>query len=339
MFDEGINDIRHLLSSFLGESKSSDGNPQVQFCCPCCAERKGVVSDHKYNLECNIEKGVYKCWVCGETDGMRGKISQLIKKYGNAEILSEYYRIIKDIKESSLYSLYGNDKFNDDFIDDFNILTLPKGYKPISYDDKYATQAIEYLKNRGLDEYFIKTYHLGYIGWTEERSMRNRIIIPSYNQYGDLNYWVGRDYTGYSMRLRYKNPDVQKTEFIFNENLINWYDNVTLVEGVFDHMVVPNSIPLLGKSLKQGYAVHNALIANAKANVNVFLDDDAVADALKMYKQLDCGALKGRVRLVRCPNGYDASKIYEKFGVRGIVHVLRSAEKVSDFDLQFGSLF
>lgn len=333
MFENGINDIKTVLTKFLGEPKCDDFNPQVQYCCPCCAERKGVESDKKYNLEVNVEKGLYNCWVCAGTDGMSGKISGLIKKYGNPEILSEYYQIIKDIKESTLYSLYGGDKFNDIFVDDYNEIILPFGFKKVTKDDPYAKKAYEYLINRGLNDWFIQTYNIGYIGYTKDKSMWGRVIIPSYNQYGELNYWVGRDYTGRNIKEKYKNPDVKKTQFIFNENKINWYDNVTLVEGVFDHMVVPNSIPLLGKSLKKDYMLYKALIENAKANVNIFLDDDAIDDSLRIYKLLNNSNLKDRVRLIQCPDGYDASSIYEKYKVKGIVRVMQKAEKLDEFDL------
>lgn len=335
MFDSSICDIKNLLSTFLGEPKSDDSNPQTQFCCPCCAERKFVKSDGKFNLECNIEKGVYQCWVCGDTDGMRGKISQLIKKYGNEDILREYYNIIKGVKDSNLYALLGSNKFEDEFIDNCVEVKLPYGFKRIKKDDVKSHEAYEYLKKRGLNEYFINTYNIGYIGENvKNKIMQNRIIIPSYNQYGELNYWVGRDYRGDS-QLRYKNPKIEKKNFIFNEKLINWYDNVTLVEGVFDHMVVPNSIPLLGKTLNNDFVLYNTLLKYAKANINIFLDDDASSNAYKLYKFLDNGVLKDRIRLIIPPKGYDASKIYEEFGVKGIIKILRNCEKINEYDLQF----
>ena len=335
LFDNGINEIKGLLTSFLGEPKNDNTEGWIQFCCPCCAERKCVESDGKYNLEVNIEKGVYHCWVCGDTDDMKGKISQLIRKYGNQQLLSEYYTIIKNIKESSLYCLYGGDKFNDDFIDDVQEVYLPFGCKPITKEDKNAEEAYEYLIKRGLDEYFIKTYNLKYIGDDEKKPvMKNRIIIPSYDMYGNLNYWVGRDYRGDAF-LRYKNPKIEKTKFIFNEKFVNWYENITLVEGVFDHMVVPNSIPLLGKTLNRDSIHYEMLLQRAKANINIFLDDDALDNAMKMYKFLNKSVLKDRVRLIRCPNGYDASSLYQEKGKEGIIEVMRKAEKIDEYDLQF----
>lgn len=336
MFENGISEIGMLLSTFLGEPKNGVTDSQMQFCCPCCAERKFVESDGKYNLEVNVEKGVYQCWVCGETDGMRGKISSLIKKYGNAKILKEYYDIVRNIKESSLYSLYGGSSFTDDFVDDIEEITLPYGYKPIDEKDEKSLEAYEYIKKRGLNDFFIKNYKLGYIGDDAKNPvMRNRIIIPSYNQYCDLNYWVGRYYGNDKNMIRYKNPKISKTKIIFNEKLINWYENVTLVEGVFDHMVVPNSIPLLGKMLNEDFTLYETLLRNAKANVNILLDDDAISDARRIYKFLDRDVLKNRIRVVECQDGYDASKIYEDFGVNGILDLLRKAEKIDEYDLQF----
>ena len=60
-------------------------------------------------------------------------------------------------------------------------------------------------------------------------------------------------------------------------------------------MVIPNSIPLLGKTLKRDYATFNAVVNKAKANVNVLLDDDALNDAKKIYKLLSSTNLKNSI--------------------------------------------
>ena len=158
------------------------------------------------------------------------------------------------------------------------------------------------------------------------------LIIPSYDETGELNYWVGRDYTGMN-KVKYCNPNIQKTSIVFNEGLVNWYEDITLVEGPFDHIVVPNSIPLLGKSLTRENAVYKALLLKAKANINILLDDDAYDNAFKMYKFLNGRDFKDRVRLIKCPDGYDASLIFENYGKKGILRLLSSAIKVSEYDL------
>jgi DNA primase len=270
----------------------------------------------------------FHCWRCGAA----GKLSKLLKDFGTHDSLSKYYKELKDIRSSILYNIDFGDDNNDFQIE--STVELPAEFRKISSKDKYASEAIEYLKSRGLNEYFIKRFNLGYIPYfAKDKQMRNRIIIPSYDEYGELNYFVARDYTGKRKYRKYNNPDVKKTQFVFNEDKINWYEDVTLVEGAFDHMVIPNSIPLLGKVLKRDYATFNAVINKARVNVNILLDDDAIDDAKKIYRLLNSTHLKDRVRIIECPNGYDASDIYQKFGKKGIKQLMLRAHKMDEFEL------
>jgi hypothetical protein len=75
----------------------------------------------------------------------------------------------------------------------------------------------------------------------------NRIIIPSYDLNGDLNYFIARWYPKEYNKLKYINPKAEKQEIIFNIGKLNLDATIYLVEGVTDHIVTPNSIPLLGK--------------------------------------------------------------------------------------------
>ena len=47
--------------------------------------------------------------------------------------------------------------------------------------------------------------------------------------------------------MKYLNPITSKEDIIFNEDKIDWNKNLFLVEGVFDSLFIPNSIPMLGK--------------------------------------------------------------------------------------------
>jgi len=60
---------------------------------------------------------------------------------------------------------------------------------------------------------------------------------------------------------------------------------------------------------------------------------DAYEDALNLYRQLNFGNLRNRIRIVRCPEGYDPSKIHEKLGKNGIKKLLMSARQLSDNEL------
>ena len=324
--------IKEIVENILG-SPRRDNEGWREYNCPYCAQEKGVESDGKYNLAVNYGEDMktrpfFHCWRCGTS----GKLSKLIKDFGNRSDLSKYYNELKNIKSSLLYQFNFGNNFGDFQIE--NTVTLPKDYRKIDENDKYAKDAIEYLRKRNIGKYFIKYYNIGYVPyWSKDKEMRNRVIIPSYDEYGELNYFVARDYTGKRVYRKYNNPDIKKTMFVFNEDKINWYEDVTLVEGVFDHMVVPNSIPLLGKTLKRDYATFNAIVNKAKTNVNVLLDDDALNDAKKIYKLLSSTNLKGMVRLIECPDGYDASDIYQKFGKKGIRKLMQRAKEIEEFEL------
>ena len=73
----------------------------------------------------------------------------------------------------------------------------------------------------------------------------NRIIIPSYDSEGKLNYFVGRDF--YNSNFKYKNPPFPK-DIVGFDLYINWSLPIILTEGVFDAMSIrTNAIPMLSK--------------------------------------------------------------------------------------------
>ena len=323
--------IKDIVEEVIG-SPRRETEGWTDYCCPYCALEKGVESDGKYNLAVNYgedmkTKSFFHCWRCGTS----GKLSKLLKDFGGDNHVKRYNKELSDIYNSALYCL---DFKPEEEILQINAVDLPQDFRKIKMDDKYAKEAIEYLKKRGIGKYFIDYYNIGYVPyWSKDKQMACRVVIPSYDEYGELNYFVARDYTGKRNYRKYNNPDIKKTMFVFNEDKINWYEDVTLVEGAFDHIVIPNSIPLLGKTLKRDYATFKAIINKARANVNILLDDDAISDAKKIYYLLNSTSLRGRIRLIECPNGYDASDIYQKFGKRGIKRLMSLAKQLEDYEL------
>ena len=99
-----------------------------------------------------------------------------------------------------------------------------------------------------------------------------------------------------------------------------------MVEGAFDHIVTPNSIPLLGKILP--YKIKQLLLENAKADIVVLLDDDAYDDALSIYKELDFGELSGRIKICKPPKGHDSSSIFQRLGNKGMIKLLKSSRRL-----------
>jgi len=306
----------NILESFLGEiRKHNEDTGQAAFDCPACSSEKGLIDgDGKGNLEINYNKSMYRCWSCHETNNMHGPIIKLLKKYATPKNIRDYLLVKPDINVC-------------DKIKEKIIVTLPEGYKKLTECDSKdykAFEAIQYLYDRGITDEIIKDFKIGY---TYRGPFFNRIIIPSYDSEGELNYFIARWFSSQPTKLKYVNPEVEKQGIIFNENRINFDANIHIVEGVTDHIVTPNSIPLLGKYLTLDLL--ELLHDNAQANIIIFLDDDAYEDAKRLYRELNFGDLRGRIKLVKPPEDLDPSKIFEKYGYMGIVSVLRTAHKLN----------
>jgi DNA primase len=288
----------------------------MSFDCPVCSyEIKGLSKgDGKGNLEVNYGHNVYKCWACSETNDTHGSLYKLIKNYGNKNDLKQYKLInpesIKDKKVKEKVVLKG----------------LPKEFIPLSLEDSSEDYklAMDYLVKRNISLDTIKKYNIGFCK-TGEYS--NRVIFPSYDIHGDINYFLGRSYDKYT-KLKYKNPDIPKSEIVFNEGKVNWDSNIYIVEGVFDHIVVPNSIPMLGKVISD--ELFTKLVKRAECKVIILLDSDAYKDAINLYKKLNSTKLHGRVLIVKLPDGYDISDINQRIGKKGVIDILSTAKKIKE---------
>jgi DNA primase len=311
-----VQNIIDIFESFLGPHRRHDEyKGQVSFDCPACSAENGLIDgDGKGNLEINYFKNVFKCWVCADQNDMKGNVVKLIKTYGNKNILNQYFLIKPEIVQSEReFETY---------------VELPESYKKFTKakegDYKYS-EALHYIRERGITDEIIDKFN---IGFTSHGPMHSRIVIPSYDETNRLNYFIARWFSKKYNKLKYINPDVPKQEIIFNEYLINWDATIYLVEGVFDHIVVPNSIPLLGKNISE--LLFYKLQTKAKANIVVLLDNDAFNDAVKLYHKLNFGVLNDRIRICKLPDGFDPSKVFEKFGNKGIIHYLSKSGKLKN---------
>jgi DNA primase len=138
-----------------------------------------------------------------------------------------------------------------------------------------------YLKKRGINKSDILKYNIGYC---EEGRYNNRIIVPSYDANGELNYFIARDINPDSKK-KYDAPKCNKNELIGLEYFINWDVPIILCEGIFDAIAIKrNAIPLLGKSIPK--ALMLKLVQPNVKTVYVSLDRDALKDALSYAEQL-----------------------------------------------------
>jgi len=286
--------LLELLQDVLGEINSHYPNKgQISFDCPVCSyDIKGLDNgDNKGNFEVNYYQGVYKCWACSETYSTHGSLNKLFLKWGNK-------------RNKATWELIGGE-FIKKTERKYEDVRLPKEYISFTKGNKLTIpykEAYNYLRKRNITDQLISKYTIGY---TTEGKYRGRIIIPSFDENEEINYFVSRSYVGH--KNKYKNPEAEKDKIIFNEHLINWDEDVYLVEGVFDMFFIDNSIPVLGKSVSD--KLWSKLYDNCKKNVIICLDGDAWADAEKLYRKLDGGRLTTRIRLIKLPKDKDVGEL------------------------------
>jgi len=289
--------IIEILEDIFGDSHMhNDYKGQISFDCPVCShEIKGLdEGDGKGNLEINYKRFVFKCWSCSETHNTHGSIYKLIRKYGNDRHLKRYELLKPDEFEV--------------VIKPKKELILPKEFVPLNNVSDgfkmthYYKQSMNYLKKRNVTDKIIRKFN---IGLAYDGLYANRIIIPSYDEYRKLNYFVARSYLS-NIKTKYKNPDIQKELIIFNESLIDWTKKIYIVEGPFDSIFLDNSIPMLGKYISD--KLFNK-IYDLGCEVTIVLDGDAWDDAEKLYHKMNCGKLLGKINIVKLPKDKDIADL------------------------------
>jgi DNA primase len=224
---------------------------------------------HKPKLQVNIQTGKWHCWVSNQGGH---NLYQLFKKVGAG--YNDFKELNKLLGDVSFYK-----KDNDTTTDD---VRLPQEYKSLSdpFDTSLIKEhAIRFLRKRGITKEDIIRYNLGYCS---EGKYNNRIIIPSYDSRGQLNYFVGRDF--YSSNFKYMNPPNVAKDVIGFDLYVNWSLPIILVEGVFDAMSVKsNSIPLFGKTILP--KLYKKIVEKKVKDIFIILDSDAFDDAIRMTEK------------------------------------------------------
>lgn len=279
--------LLQLLESVLGKGKSTSGN-NIAFFSP-------FVSHYKPKLEIDIEtnhngENPWHCWI---SDKKGRSISSLFKQLN---LSKEKFEQLSRIIESTKY------RVNTTVTEKQVVLQLPNDYRPLWIEKKTPDyrNAMHYLKQRGLTLFDILKYRIGYC---ETGEYTGKIIIPSYNAEGQLNYFVSRAYYSADTQ-KHKNPKVSK-DIIGFELFINWAEPIVLCEGSFDAIAVKrNAIPLFGKIIQP--ALQRKIIEERVKNIYLCLDPDALKNAIQIAERFMSEGLN--VYFVNLKSG-DASEL------------------------------
>ena len=257
------------MSDKLKLLKQAFGNPwsngtEHLFHCPKC-------NHHKRKMSVNVDKGVFKCWIC---DYSGTKISQLIRRYAPSYYAD--YRLLEGEIDLAKYDTI----FAEHIPEPPQIIDLPENFQTLTgKKTPLKKRALDYLYSRGFTDRDILTWKIGFCDFGE---YQDRVIIPSFDDEGNVNFFVGRSYTDDWMK--YKNPQVSK-DIIFNDLNIDWEADVILVEGAFDAMKCKNAIPLLGSTLREKSRLFQK-ICEKKPNIYLALDEDAKGKEFSIAKKL-----------------------------------------------------
>ena len=276
-----------ILDTTLGVGSSLKGNEQ-QHHCPFCHH-------HKKKLQVNLDTQQWHCWVCNS----KGRsISSLLRKLNVDK---------RDLDR--LHKIYGDEPAYSPTEEYVIKLQLPKEFKQLHFKpsglfNPVYNKAIHYLTQRGITDSEIVKYNIGYC---EDGLYGGRIIIPSYDESGELNYFIARSFYE-DEKMKYKNPPVNRDVIVF-ENQINWNEPITLVEGAFDAFSVKrNVIPLLGKFLLS--KLKNKIFEKGVKEITIMLDSDAIEDSTKHSEWFMKNGIKVKNII---PTGKDAGELgYER---------------------------
>jgi len=255
-----------LVNSVLGSGKATARN-NYAYNCPLCHHTKPKL---EVNLTENREgKNPLHCWSC---DARGTTIYSLFKQLKTD--ISKLTELKSLVKSSTTYKPKS----------DVDTFKLPQEYVSLINSDTkthiMARHVLAFLKKRNITELDIIKYNIGYCSTGK---YRNRVIIPTYNQDGSLNYFTARSFEPDSTS-KYMNPTSSR-DVVANEHLINWNIPLILCEGLFDAIAIKrNAIPLLGKNIQS--SLMKKIVTSVVDKIYIALDRDAIKQALKFCERL-----------------------------------------------------
>lgn len=287
-----------FLRRAFSKIKLTHNNDNVEVSCP--NKKCKSHGSSKLKLVVQMETQQYNCWVCGESGA---GIKRLISKF-KPSLVSEAIRLFKDFSKTA-----------DSPTQQEHHVELPEGFvllaEASNHPDPDIKASINYTKSRGMSTRDLWYFKMGAV--TSGR-FRRRVIMPSFDESGELNYFVARS-VGTQSRMKYINSKVPKKDVVFNEINIDWKSELTLVEGPFDLTKAnENATCLLGCTLKEDQVLFKKIVKNNTA-ICLALDPDVIDKSHEIARLLMSYGIS--VRILDC-SGYEdvgamsKDKFYER---------------------------
>jgi len=291
-----------FIEKVFGNGKPSNQGLNISVVCPICKSFKSETFS-KQKLVIRTDNFMLHCWSCGYK---ARNLVFLLRKY-KPFYLQEY--IEGFLGDAQLLKLSIEEKVELG-LEDANEAPprLPEGFQMLATcqsSSKYVKSHLEYLHNRGIalnnDDSELWYWKIGIVPW-DDKDLKYRIIIPSFDADGYLNYWTARTINPKSF-LRYKNPENKREPIIFNELNIDWSKELLIVEGPMDLIKTKdaneNATCLMGSELSSDYRLFEKIVVN-KTPVVICLDPDASKKQYRIAQRLH--EFGNEVKIIDLPN-------------------------------------
>ncbi len=291
----------NFIQKWFGQIHKSSDERNISVCCPFCDTY--VLSKKK--LTFRSEDGANHCWVC---DWRSRTPHRAVLAAGlGPKAMQECNEVYGAVDATRLRTPIP--------APDLSKVELPRGFTLFT-KDSIRSQNAQYLferliapkeeGGRGLTYSQVKRYRLGFTD--VEGEYCGRVIFPSFDAEGKLNYYTARGFSG--QFPKYINIKKEKNSIVFNEMDVDFSKDVLLVEGPFDltSCTTLNAVPMLGSQLHEESLLFQR-ICEGSDSVTLMFDPDAVKKRARVASAFQMYGIS--VRVVDLPDGKDPCDLGE----------------------------
>lgn len=321
--------------------------------------------DHNPSMSVSPEKGVYKCFVCGNA----GNVFNFVMEYEKVSFY-EAVKIVAD-KIGISIDISTSKKENTKKSPLYDIYNIAYKFYQNNLNTVYGKDAKKYLLNRKIDEDVIKNFNIGLSlsdselcnalkakGFKDDDIVssgvavqngnniydiyKNRIMFPLYDLEGNVVGFSGRIYNqkSESKYINTKETEIfKKGELLYNYHIAKKEarkeKNIIVVEGFMD-VIRLSTIGIVNVVATMGTAVtkHQLnLIQKLAPNITLMFDGDKAGEkATNAFIELANGN-DSNIKVVRLEDNLDPDEYILTKGKDKMIYNLSHAQSVYDYKL------
>ena len=321
--------------------------------------------DHNPSMSVSPEKGVYKCFVCGNA----GNVFNFVMEYEKVSFY-EAVKIVAD-KIGVSIDISTSKKENTKKSPLYDIYNISYKFYQNNLNTVYGKDAKKYLLNRKIDEDVIKNFNIGLSlsdselcnalkakGFKDDDIVssgvavqngnniydiyKNRIMFPLYDLEGNVVGFSGRIYNqkSESKYINTKETEIfKKGEFLYNYHIAKKEarkeKNIIVVEGFMD-VIRLSTIGIVNVVATMGTAVTKYqlnLIQKLAPNITLMFDGDKAGEkATNAFIELANGN-DSNIKVVRLEDNLDPDEYILTKGKDKMIYNLSHAQSVYDYKL------